>query len=221
MISHSRSIATSLSLVFVLAAAMARAGDPQGYADPSLEVFVDYRTLKSEEVPRSLYKAMGLGGGPWWYFAKYDDSKVSGRRYLMVAGNAEYWLDTTPPTKAKNLEAQDEVLYFQDGKYQSVDNVGGFSDPADHLPERVIMGLYQDLIDRLIRQLGSAAAVDKGISESWRIAGGKAAVDRYLYRVLDSRGIKNMCVYYGEPAEPGMRICAKRNDAVPGAKGGG
>lgn len=223
-----RCIAVSLGVVVALAATAAPAGDIRVYADPVLEVSVDSRALKSEEVPLSLYKAMGLDGGPWWYFAKYDDSKVSGRRYFMVAGNGQYWLDTEPPTKANDLEAQDEVLYLRDGQYQSVDNVVGFSDPDDHVPERVIMGLYRDLVERLIRQLGSPQAIDKELREYWTDLGGKVQVDPYMYRVLESHGIKNMCLNGGWTSadapvktHPGMRKCLIDPMKIGAQKGAG
>ncbi|HEV2112434.1 MAG TPA: hypothetical protein VGT99_13835 [Gammaproteobacteria bacterium] len=188
-------------------------------------IIYNHSVDKFEEIPHALYGAMDLQDGPWWYYAKYNDSKVSGRQYFIIGGLA-YPLacdcsgstDKAHPAKQKEKEESDVVLVLRRGKFQVVDNVVGYDDPVNHLPRRVIEGLSQDGAERLIRAFGSAASIDKAILETWKDSGGIAKVsDMPFYKALRAVGVKNICADPDAPPNSFEGQCKSQSMAPNGA----
>jgi len=208
-----------IGLSLVLSAAIGDASNttpmvPERYSmtEPLVGIEYDVRAVKYEEIPLSLYAAMGLRDGPWWYYGKYDDSKVSGKQYFMIAGLLHPWLDTEPPKRdMKVLEESDEVMVLHEGKYEDVDNVIGYSDPVNGVPERAVAGLSQDAAARMVKAFGSPEAVDRAIAAQADPRRGMATINpKEVVDALKALGVTKVCLAdmdHGDYFRPG---CVKQ-----------
>lgn len=185
-----KSIGLSLALLAFLTGwvgATERPPQPTHMTDPILGLEYSVRSVLFDQFPNTVTwksKAPKLRDGVNWIFASFVDPKQRSDEYLIVAGMSQTWLDTEPATRGDYELTSGTVLLRRAGKYRvvgSYDKLYGMLG----LSEKVVDGLLQNAVARIVRAFGGKEALEA----AWGRSSGVVSLEPALVRAFTNAGV--------------------------------